>query len=111
MIGLRKVVKLRIVDLPEGEMKLNKDNNNYHYYWKNRYYIGKLELFKSKRYENNDDEYLDRLIDSIVSIDNDYEKNIVKENDYLYYANGESSIYYFGNKTNDIKKKILRKKD
>lgn len=119
MIGLRKVVRLRIFDLPECNSELNKDNNAYNYSWKNKYYIGNTEIHKSKRYDNIvkkpllcnncDDNYLDKMIDYISSDDENVDSNIVFDDDYLFYDGGESSIYYCGNNVDKIKKKIYKK--
>ena len=118
MNGLRKVVKLRVYDVPNEKVKLNKDKT-YYYNWKNKYYVGNFELHKSKQFNNHtkknlfnkkyDDKYLDKMIDMITAKDNNIEDNILCYDDFLMYAGEESSIYYFGNNVEDIKKKIIKK--
>lgn len=113
MDGLRKVVKLRIFDIPDDNLKV--DKNNYQYNWKNKYFIGKFELHRTKQYrsENNEDKYndnyLDKMINKIVLNDNNIEDNLFVDDDYLIYDGKESSIYYYGNNVDDIKKKIYKK--
>ena len=118
MIGLRKVVKLKIYDMPKGMAQINKNNNTYQFYWRNKYYIGNTELFKSRRFDNMvkkpllrnkcKDEYLDKMINYISSNDNNPDDNIVTDKDFLFYAGGDSSIYYFGKDLDNIKKKIKK---
>lgn len=113
MDGLRKVVKLRIFDIPKDNLKVNK--NNYQYNWKNRYLLGDVELHKSKQFrsekniEKYNDDYLDKMINRITSDDNNIEDNLSINDDYLIYDGKESSIYYFGDNVDDIKRKIYKK--
>ena len=60
MNGLRKVVKLRVYDVPNDKVKLNKDKT-YYYNWKNRYFIGNFELHKSKQFNNHTEKKKSRL--------------------------------------------------
>ena len=118
MIGLRKVVKLKIYDMPKGLAQINKNNNTYQFYWKNKYYIGNTELFKSRRFDNMvkkplfkdkcTDNYLDKMISFISSNDKNPDENMITDKEFLFYAGGDSSIYYFGKDLDNIKKKIKK---
>ena len=118
MMGLRKVVELRVYDMPSG-MVINKDNNSYQFYWKNAYYIGNTEIYKSKLYNNItkkpllcnrcDNDYLNKMIYNIASKDSNPDNNIVEDDELLFYAGGESKIYYFGKDKANIKQKIFKR--
>lgn len=56
---LRKVVKLRVYDLPQKKSTINKEESSeiaFGYTWRNRYYIGKEEIHKSASYNSEQKE-------------------------------------------------------
>ena len=114
MNGLRKVVKLKVYDIPESKLTLN-SGKNFFYNWRNNYYIGNFKLYKSKQFNNfknngkYNDKYLDKMIKKISINDDNKNDNIVLDRDFLFYTNGESSIYYFGKNRDIIKSKIYKK--
>lgn len=122
MIGLRKVVKLRIEDIPDKRLKLDKEGSSkktFHYTWRNRYYIGNYELFKSRVFNDTDkkplfarecdDEYLQNLAQVFMERKKDLEEKIDTTVGIMYFKDNGSKLYYVGNKKEDLKQKILKK--
>ena len=125
MIGLRKVVELRIYDNLKNNMVINKKKSNnltYKYRWKNIYFLCNRKVYESRKYNNNDkrplflkkydDNYLDFLLDKATEFDGDLSNEIDSEKGYILYINNltGSSITYFGNNCESLKSKILTKK-
>ena len=57
MIGLRKVVELRIYDNLKNNMVINKEKSNnltYKYRWKNIYFLCNRKVYESRKYNNTD---------------------------------------------------------
>lgn len=55
MIGLRKVVNLRIYDIPKRTTvvhKVKSEKNAFRYTWRNTYYIGNTKIHRSRRFNN-----------------------------------------------------------
>lgn len=118
MIGLRKVVNLRIYDIPETTVVHKKDDeNSFRYSWKNTYYIGNTKIYKSRRFNNTskkpkilekcDDEYLKKITDKITKSDNSLEEKLNESEEFICYENDNSSIMYFGEDIECLKNKIL----
>ncbi len=125
MIGLRKVVELRIYDNLKNNMVINKEKSNnltYKYRWKNIYFLCNRKVYESRKYNNTDkrplflkkydDNYLDFLLDKATEFDGDLSNEIDSEKGYILYINNltGSSITYFGNNCESLKSKILTKK-
>ena len=122
MIGLRKVVDLRIYDIPKRTTVVHKaksEENSFRYTWRNTYYLGKTEIHKSRKFNNTnkkpmvpevcDDEYLVTLADEITKTDSNLEENLNECEDYICYENNDSSITYFGDNINLLKNRVLLK--
>lgn len=125
MIGVRKVVELRIYDNLKNNMVINKEKSNnltYKYRWKNIYFLCNRKVYESRKYNNTDkrplflkkydDNYLDFLLDKATEFDGDLSNEIDSEKGYILYINNltGSSITYFGNNCESLKSKILTKK-
>lgn len=122
MIGLRKVVNLRIYDIPKRTTvvhKVKSEKNTFRYTWRNTYYIGNTKIHKSRRFNNTfkkpkfveecDDEYLRTLVDEITKSDETLEEKLNENKDYICYENNDSLIYYFGDHIETLKNKVLLK--
>lgn len=120
MIGLRKVVKLTIYDLPKEKIALNKEKT-FGYSYRTRYYIGKEEIFKSRVINHEkrkklfskelNDECLSSLIQKIVESPEDLETSFTyDENGLMYFGENGSKIIYYGNRKEELKNKLLSKR-
>ena len=125
MIGLHKVVELKIYNNLKNNMVINKEKSNnltYKYRWKNIYFLCNRKVYESRKYNNTDkrplflkkydDNYLDFLLDKATEFDGDLSNEIDSEKGYILYINNltGSSITYFGNNCESLKSKILTKK-
>lgn len=98
-MGLRKVVKLRVYDLPQKKSTLNVEESNeiaFGYSWRNRYYLGEEEIHKSAPYSSENkqkqpllmritgqecnNEHLRQIVGKLIDSEKSIEQEIAKSN-------------------------------
>lgn len=121
MIGLRKVVSLKIYDLPKKNFKVNKSgetSRKYGYSCITTYYVGNEEVFSRKansektifprRFDDN------RLVEMIInSAENsgELEKSLNSDqNGFMYFGDQGNKIVYYGDRKEELKEKILARR-
>lgn len=98
-MGLRKVVKLRVYDLPQKKSTINKEESSeiaFGYSWRNRYYLGKEEMHKSAPYNSENkqkqpllmritgqecnNEHLRQMVEKLIDSEESIEQEIAESN-------------------------------
>ena len=105
MIGLRKVVNLKIYDLPESEVIVKKDGvepKTFGYSYETKYYIGNGEFLKKRANSEKrnslssrkfNESHLVELIRSCVDSREDLEKSLnVEGNGFMYFSEQGNKI-------------------
>ena len=123
MIGLRKVVNLKIYDLPQSEAIVKKDGvkpKTFGYSYETKYYIGNGELFRTKAHSEKkssiikrkfSDEHLADMIISSVDSEEDLERSLnVEGNGFMYFSEQGHKIVYYGERKKELKDKILARR-
>lgn len=121
MIGLRKVVNLKIYDLPKSKVKVNKNGGEpktFGYSYEIKYYIGNGEIFKTKAHSEKSivprkfsDEHLVDMIRSSVDSEEELEKSLNDEgNGFMYFSEQGNKIVYYGDRKEELRDKILARR-
>lgn len=123
MIGLRKVVNLKIYDLPKNEVIIKKDGvepKTFGYSYVTKYYIGNGELFRTKLHSEKkssiiprkfNDEHLIEMIKGNVENYEELEKSLNQEgNGFMYFSEQGTKIIYYGERKEELKDKLLTRR-
>ncbi len=121
MIGLRKVVNLKIYDLPQNAViiKKNKEERTFGYSYSTKYYLGNKELFGTSTISSEkksqllprrfSDRHLTKMIRSAVASEKDLEKSLeTDENGFMYFDDNGTKIIYYGDKKEELKDKLIK---
>ena len=123
MIGLRKVVNLKIYDLPRSKVavKKNEQERTFGYSYSTKYYIGNSEVFSTGTVNSEkksvlsprkfSDEHLTEMIRSSVTSEDDLERVLeTDEKGFMYFDENGTKIVYYGEKKDELKHKLLAKR-
>lgn len=122
MIGLRKVVNLKIYDLPASKAAVKKEKERtFGYSYSTKYYIGKSEVFGTGTVNSEkksilsprkfSDEHLTEMIRSSVTSEDDLERVLeIDEKGFMYFDDNGTKIIYYGEKKDELKHKLLAKR-
>ena len=123
MIGLRKVVRLKIYDLPQSEVVVKKNGvepKTFGYSYEAKYYIGKEEFFRTKTHSEKkssiiprkfNDTRLVEIIRSSVENEEELEKALNMDGKgFMYFSEQGDRIVYYGDKKEELKDKLLAKR-
>ena len=123
MIGLRKVVNLKIYDLPKSKVavKKNEQERTFGYSYSTKYYIGNSEVFGTGTVNSEkksvllprkfSDEHLTEMIRSSVTSEDDLERVLeIDEKGFMYFDENGTKIVYYGEKKDELKHKLLAKR-
>ena len=122
MIGLRKVVNLKIYDLPKNEVIIKKDGNEsktFGYSYETTYYIGNGELFKTKRNSEKkslisrrfSDDHLINMIRSNAESAEELDMSLNSDgNGFMYFSEKGTKIVYYGERKEELKNKLLARR-
>ena len=123
MIGLRKVVNLKIYDLPRSKVavKKNEQERTFGYSYSTKYYIGNSEVFGTGTVNSEkksvlsprkfSDEHLTEMIRSSVTSEDDLERVLeTDEKGFMYFDENGTKIVYYGEKKDELKHKLLAKR-
>lgn len=123
MIGLRKVVNLKIYDLPRSKVavKKNEQERTFGYSYSTKYYIGNSEVFSTGTVNSEkksvllprkfSDEHLTEMIRSSVTSEDDLERVLeIDEKGFMYFDENGTKIVYYGEKKDELKHKLLAKR-
>ena len=123
MIGLRKVVNLKIYDLPKSKVavKKNEQERTFGYSYSTKYYIGNSEVFGTGTVNSEkksvllprkfSDEHLTEMIRSSVTSEDDLERVLeIDEKGFMYFDENGTKIIYYGEKKDELKHKLLAKR-
>lgn len=122
MIGLRKVVNLKIYDLPSSKLAVKKGKERtFGYSYSTKYYIGNSEVFGTRivNSEKNSilspkkfsDEHLTEMIRSSVTSEEELEKVLeIDENGFMYFDENGTKIIYYGEKKDELRHKLLARR-
>ena len=123
MIGLRKVVNLKIYDLPKNEVRIKKDGvepKTFGYSYETKYYIGNGELFRTKAHSEKkssinprkfNDAHLIEMIKGNVENYEELEKSLNQEgNGFMYFSEQGTKIIYYGERKEELKNKLLARR-
>lgn len=120
MIGLRKVVNLKIYDLPKSKAAVKKERT-FGYSYNTKYYLGKSEIFGTGTIDSEkksilsprkfSDEHLTDMIRSSVTSETDLEKVLeIDEKGFMYFDENGTKIVYYGDKKEELKHKLLTRR-
>lgn len=123
MIGLRKVVNLKIYDLPRSKVavKKNEQERTFGYSYSTKYYIGNSEVFSTGTVNSEkksvlsprkfSDEHLTEMIRNSVTSEDDLERVLeIDEKGFMYFDENGTKIVYYGEKKDELKHKLLAKR-
>ena len=123
MIGLRKVVNLKIYDLPKSKVRVKKDGleKTFGYSYKTKYLLGNSEVFSTGTIDSErknllsprkfSDDHLTQMIRSVIDSENDLEKSLDTEgNGFMYFNENGTKIVYYGERKEELRNKLLTKR-